>query len=423
MCTICCLFHNFWYNEGNTLKGEHDMKAKPLGKAINKARNQQNIDYLKMADDLQIDPQRIMLIEQGRTIITESELEQIQTYLSLSNDAIGKTMSFNNTSRPRHFFALFMTPNKTNKFRLSKTLHAIHMSLQKGFRVKWKDASKDVEDFLFPYEGQTQEVPHLYIKVFLVFATLFGLAFLIDEYTTVNFSLVIMVPLAWLVFIQELHYPKTLSFFRTLLYFAVGGITSILLVTIIREITGYPMGFIGDILTGFIEELAKILIVIVILRRLKPQHVITGLLVGFAVGAGFDVFESADYGIIALLSSENGYYDMISSGAWRGFFALVGIGHHFWTGMLAAGLMMLRKTYKVTYSSLFQPTFIILFIYVMFIHAAWNFSEDLWMMLIVIAISLFSFLLLLHKALNEGKIAPLATIEEEGIAHENLYIA
>ena len=135
--------------------------------------------------------------------------------------------------------------------------------------------------------------------------------------------------------------------------FLVGGIVSLGLTHLIREVTGFTDGILGDLQTGFVEETAKLLVVLIILKRVKVKHMFTGVLIGFAVGAGFDVFETTDYAINTLIETSGNYNEMIWTTWFRSIFA-VGIGHHFWTGILAGTLVSLSTSLKVAFKKLYH---------------------------------------------------------------------
>lgn len=50
-------------------------------------------------------------------------------------------------------------------------------------------------------------------------------------------------------------------------------------------------------MVGLIEELGKAIIVLTVLRKLGKLSIMTGLLIGACVGAGFAAFESAGYAL------------------------------------------------------------------------------------------------------------------------------
>lgn len=108
----------------------------------------------------------------------------------------------------------------------------------------------------------------------------------------------LMVPFSVAVFFFETNVARNLSLARVIEIFFVGGVLSLLCV--------YPLhaffpgagtdSVVPAMITGFVEELAKVLAIALFFRRIKGRHyVLTGLLIGSAVGAGFAVFETAGH--------------------------------------------------------------------------------------------------------------------------------
>ncbi|NBL00662.1 MAG: PrsW family intramembrane metalloprotease [Erysipelotrichia bacterium] len=157
--------------------------------------------------------------------------------------------------------------------------------------------------------------------------------------------------------------------------FVVGGITSILLVYWMRDYVGYPtVVFLEDLLTGLVEETAKLLIVLIFLRTFKVKHMITGMLIGFAVGAGFDVFETANYGMIEFMMNFD-FFEMQSVMATRALFSLIGVGHHFWTSMLVGALVFFNQKKKVGVTSMFNLNFGLWFLLIVLLHTLNNYLD------------------------------------------------
>ena len=59
----------------------------------------------------------------------------------------------------------------------------------------------------------------------------------------------------------------------------------------------HELDFFGAFLTGVVEEIGKVVIVYWFLRRLGKLSILSGLLIGASVGAGFAAFESAGYAL------------------------------------------------------------------------------------------------------------------------------
>jgi len=215
----------------------------------------------------------------------------------------------------------------------------------------------------------------LFPYVFIALIIMTVLATIGEQYALSNLMMSSIVPLCLLVFIHEISIPKQVKGIDTIKYFFIGGMTSILVVYGLRSFTSYPdWYFASDMLTGVVEELSKIIVVIFIFQRLKVKHVMVGILIGFAVGAGFDVFETSDYGMYALLESGGDIFMMMGEIITRSIFAIFGIGHHFWTAMIAGTLVLMNNTGKVGFKDLFKPISLMMFVLIALIHGLWNFT-------------------------------------------------
>ena len=169
-------------------------------------------------------------------------------------------------------------------------------------------------------------------------------------------------------------------------YFLLGGMLSIILTLLF-----VPMSESDALATiGYapvFEEISKALVAAFFISRLKTKSVISGLLVGFAVGAGFTVFENLQYGI-------NFYILEFGMGVLGGSFdtlledanvtamstALVRslgdvfAGHHYWTGIFGAGFVLFGSQEKSTLRNLFHWRVILTVMFCIFLHSFFNFG-------------------------------------------------
>lgn len=147
--------------------------------------------------------------------------------------------------------------------------------------------------------------PWLYSRVFLVLlVATFGLWLLSSffqnpiGYPGLMFMGALLVPFTAVVFFFETNVPRNLGFARVIEIFFVGGVLSLLCIYPLAEV--FPESGTGDLfpsmMTGVIEELAKVVGIVVFVKMLSGRnYVLTGMLIGAAVGAGFAVFETAGY--------------------------------------------------------------------------------------------------------------------------------
>lgn len=235
-------------------------------------------------------------------------------------------------------------------------------------------------------------VPYLYKRIFIVMAILLIFNNLLSYIAIINYIVLgFSIPFILMILVYELDRHDQLNLKEVLKLFVVGGVLSIGITYLIRSLTGYPEGLVGDLMTGLVEESAKLITCMILVRQIKFRNVYTAFVFGFAVGAGFDVFETMDYGINAMLSLGSAGAG-IGTLATRSLFAL-GIGHHFWTGVIFATLVGLSRTVNVDIKKLYHPTFIVVFVFIALYHAFFNFS-DLYIQiaLAVVGAGLFSYI-------------------------------
>lgn len=184
-------------------------------------------------------------------------------------------------------------------------------------------------------EDISREWPHpwLYSRVFLVlFAALVGLwavTAVLEDYTgVVGFTLVasLLVNISVVVFFFETNAPRNVSFPFTLAVFLLGGILATL---VAAPFTG-PTGA-GSVVGALVGEAAKIAVLAVALPRLgRGDWVLTGMLVGAAVGAGYSVFSSV------------GVY-VGTAGATIASHVLSALGYHAALGAVEGGALALAR--------------------------------------------------------------------------------
>ena len=85
----------------------------------------------------------------------------------------------------------------------------------------------------------------------------------------------------------------TISIFETLLMMLLGGILSLTVTGIMRNLLTLPD--VAYLMGRLPEELSKLIIVWVLLSRSKYRYGLQGILIGGAVGVGLSAIESAGY--------------------------------------------------------------------------------------------------------------------------------
>ena len=121
---------------------------------------------------------------------------------------------------------------------------------------------------------------------------------------------------------------------------------------------------------GFIEELVKLLVIIIFIRLINPKYILNGLLIGAAVGAGFSVFESAGYAFkFYLLNGGNigCLTDIILLRAWSSLGS-----HTVWSAIAGGGLLAAKTDKPFSFKLFYNPKFLSNFIVSLIFHSAWN---------------------------------------------------
>ncbi|WP_186317589.1 PrsW family glutamic-type intramembrane protease [Curtobacterium sp. 9128] len=142
------------------------------------------------------------------------------------------------------------------------------------------------------------------------------------------------------VFSRRLGTQTTLTPRFLVIAFVIGGLGSVLIGGSLDTLTFDGLGREGAfLLAGFVEEAAKIALVVVLCRRLADKTVRNGLIVGGTVGLGFGAFEDLGYALHPFLGAPfNGHEVLQSMIAQIARAASGPFGHPLWTALLAAAL-------------------------------------------------------------------------------------
>lgn len=193
-------------------------------------------------------------------------------------------------------------------------------------------------------------------------------------------------PISVLIYFFELNKFRTISLLKVLRYFIIGSIVSIGVSFLLNYINMNPdklllekvdiavLGkrishetinhYFPTYLAALFEEFGKTLIIFIFLMNYRRKiYILQGMLIGASVGAGFSVFESAGY---ALLASDN----LLNIVLWRGIFAPV--CHIAWGALIGGGTMLITKN-RLKFTKLFNPMFSAMFLMVSLLHGVWNY--------------------------------------------------
>lgn len=116
------------------------------------------------------------------------------------------------------------------------------------------------------------------------------------------------VPLASAVLFFEMNIRKNVSLYQVIKLIFIGGVLSLVLTDFLNLLRPQLISTFGltkewhAAVAGPVEETAKLLAVVLLVRNVKYRYTLNGLLFGAAVGVGFAMFESAGYAMRAFLN-------------------------------------------------------------------------------------------------------------------------
>ena len=199
-----------------------------------------------------------------------------------------------------------------------------------------------------------------------------------------------LVAIPLLVFIFESNFARNISILDVIKYFLLGGMLSIILTLLF-----VPMSESDALATiGYapvFEEIAKAVVAAFFISKLKTKSVISGLLIGFSVGAGFTVFENLQYGINfyitdlileltlgqdAALALEDANIVAMATALARSL-TDVFAKHHYWTGIFGACFVLFGNQEKPSLKRLFHWRVILTLVVCIFLHSFFNFGAML----------------------------------------------
>ncbi len=173
------------------------------------------------------------------------------------------------------------------------------------------------------------------------------------------------VPLATLTLFFELNTPRNVSIHTVGKLFLMGAIVSLAV-----ALLGYSMPIfdLSDMEAGIVEEVAKLLTVVVVMRSVRYKYILNGILFGAVVGAGFAAFETAGYALndgflqgllptvvkygslsnqVVALAIHRGVIGMLQVLRLRGI--LAPLGHVAWTALAAGAFWRVKQDKPATF--------------------------------------------------------------------------
>ena len=180
------------------------------------------------------------------------------------------------------------------------------------------------------------------------------------------------VPVTTLTFFFEMNTPRNVSVHRIASLFLLGAVVSLIFALI-----GYTLpvlGSMGNMAAGIVEEVAKLLTVVIVVRGVRYRYILNGLLFGATVGAGFAAFETSGYalnqGLLAGSSLHAGVVMMLEVLRTRAF--LTPWGHVAWTAIAAGAFWRVKGSQPMQLSMLFDGRFLKAFMIPIVLHTIWD---------------------------------------------------
>lgn len=236
--------------------------------------------------------------------------------------------------------------------------------------------------------------PWLYSRVFLCFVITFILLNICSSFfnnPNAYPGLIIVgafaVPFTTLVMFLELNAFRNISLYDVLKLFMIGGCASLVVTLFLfdLELVSTDLSSTwGALMVGTIEEVGKLIIVYLLLKKIPScNYILSALLAGACVGAGFAAFESAGYAMqpMLVIANQAGAYgvdipvsammDMVTSSIYlRGILAPG--GHVAWAAISGAALIIAKGNAPLTSSVFSSFRFWKIFAIPVVLHALWD---------------------------------------------------
>jgi RsiW-degrading membrane proteinase PrsW (M82 family) len=192
------------------------------------------------------------------------------------------------------------------------------------------------------------------------------------------------VPLATLTLFFELNTPRNVSLHAIVMLFLFGAVASLGV-----ALLGYalPIFQISDMEAGIVEECAKLITVVVVMRSARYPYMLNGILFGATVGAGFACFETMGYalnmGLLpGLLPAVQGAQQVTPAAMSAGVSSMLSLllmrgiesplGHVAWTAIAGGVFWRVKQGRATSISMLFDHRFLKAFIIPVGMHAIWD---------------------------------------------------
>ncbi|MCD8118343.1 MAG: PrsW family glutamic-type intramembrane protease [Lachnospiraceae bacterium] len=236
--------------------------------------------------------------------------------------------------------------------------------------------------------------PYMFLRIFLVGLLIFLIGYIMGYYVgsvffyPITFTVgAFLVPVTVMFFFWEMNIPRNMTFGSVIIILLLGGMLSLIITTILNNLNTAETDFFLYIGVGIIEELAKVLAACLFLKGKDKKYILTGMLVGSAVGAGFASMETATYSIF--LTGGWSFENLMLR-------AVLAIGGHVtWAAFTCGGLVWAKGGEELAPKHFVSPKFLGCYAIAAGLHAAWDLSPYMWLYVVLcIAIVVLCFLMI-----------------------------
>jgi RsiW-degrading membrane proteinase PrsW (M82 family) len=227
--------------------------------------------------------------------------------------------------------------------------------------------------------GGTRGIPLRWLGVLAIGLGLFGLVYAALRGTgnpvyipSLILLGAVVVPATFTTLIRELDVSSRITLGQVIAGMVVGGVIGTVIAGQLEYDAARHLGSLPTPLIGLIEESAKlvvpaVLVVWAMLSGRGPWRAVDGLILGVAVGSAFATLETMGYGFVSLLVP-GGSLQQVTDVLMLRALAAPG-GHAAWTGLTAAALFAAPGAHRRWWG---WARFVLVFVFVVVLHAAWD---------------------------------------------------
>lgn len=175
-----------------------------------------------------------------------------------------------------------------------------------------------------------------------------------------------LVPVTFVAFFYERRDRFSVSASSTAMSFFYGGVLGTIAAAILEPVFITSLSLSASFMVGIIEELTKIIGVVLIARHRKYNSIMDGIIIGAAAGMGFAAFESTGYTFTYFLKSGGNLSVAVFITLLRGVIAPV--GHGTWTAILSSILLRESVSGKFTFNIKVLNAYLL----VVVLHGMWD---------------------------------------------------